>query len=80
MKVSPLIQPSRHAASQMSSKRMEWSRYGFGGGLLGYVVASAVFGHMPDDASLRAVWLAIGFAPALVGSCVGFTLAICSPD
>lgn len=60
---------------RVSAKRIEWSWCGFGAGLLGYVVLSAVFGTVPDDTSLKVMWLALGLVPALMGLCVGFTLA-----
>jgi bacteriorhodopsin len=58
-----------------SSRRTEWSWCGFGAGLLGYVVLSAVFGTLPDDPSLKSLWLALGLAPAFMGLGIGFTLA-----
>lgn len=58
-----------------SSRRTEWAWCGFGAGLLGYVVLSAVFGTVPEDASLKALWLAVGLAPASMGLFAGFTLA-----
>ena len=58
-----------------SSRRTEWSWCGFGAGLLGYVVLSSVFGTLPNDQSLMALWLALGLIPATMGLVVGFTLA-----
>ena len=70
MKLSLSAAPRRE-----SSRRMEWSWCGFGAGLLGYVVLSAVFGTVPEDASLKAMWLVVGLAPASMGLFAGFTLA-----
>lgn len=58
-----------------SSRRTEWSWCGFGAGLLGYVVLSSVFGTLPNDQSLMALWLALGLIPATMGLAVGFMLA-----
>ena len=58
-----------------SSRRTEWSWCGFGAGLLGYVVLSSVFGTLPNEQSLMALWLALGLIPAAMGLVVGFTLA-----
>jgi hypothetical protein len=58
-----------------SSRRAEWSWCGFGAGLLGYVVLSSVFGTLPTDQSLMALWLALGLVPGSMGLAVGFTLA-----
>ncbi|HJV60880.1 MAG TPA: hypothetical protein VJ743_08025 [Albitalea sp.] len=57
------------------SRRMQCSGGGFAIGLLGYLVLSAVFGSLPDDASLQGWWLAIGLVPATIGLCAGFALA-----
>jgi hypothetical protein len=69
---------SPHASREVlatSSRRTEWSWCGFGAGLLGYVVLSSVFGTLPNDQSLMALWLALGLVPATMGLAVGFTLA-----
>ena len=66
---------ARREVLATSSKRTEWSWVGFGAGLLGYIVVSVVFGGVPEDDALRAVWLGIGLAPASLGLCIGFTLA-----
>lgn len=64
-----------NAPAHGSTRRNDWAYCGFGAGLLGYVVLSAVFGTVPEDASLRAMWLAVGLAPASLGLFAGFTLA-----
>jgi len=74
MKFSMSRRPSQNVLAT-SSRRTEWSWCGFGAGLLGYVVLSAVFGSLPEDASLRSLWLALGLAPAFMGLGIGFTLS-----
>jgi hypothetical protein len=74
MKLSPSRQATREVLAT-SSRRAEWSWCGFGAGLLGYVVLSSVFGALPTEQSLTALWLALGLVPALMGLAVGFTLA-----
>ena len=74
MKLSLSRQASREVLAT-SSRRAEWSWCGFGAGLLGYVVLSSVFGTLPADQSLMALWLALGLVPGSMGLAVGFTLA-----
>lgn len=74
MKLSPSPRASREVLAT-SSRRTEWSWCGFGAGLLGYVVLSSVFGTLPTEQSLMALWLALGLVPASLGLAVGFTLA-----
>jgi hypothetical protein len=74
MKLSLSRQASREVLAT-SSRRAEWSWCGFGAGLLGYVVLSSVFGTLPTDQSLMALWLALGLVPGSMGLAVGFTLA-----
>ncbi|CAG1017706.1 hypothetical protein BURC_02383 [Burkholderiaceae bacterium] len=71
MKLSLSAAPQRGS----SSRRTEWSWCGFGAGLLGYVVLSAVFGAVPEDAWPKAMWLVVGLVPASMGLFAGFTLA-----
>ena len=74
MKLSLSRQAPREVLAT-SSRRAEWSWCGFGAGLLGYVVLSSVFGTLPTDQSLMALWLALGLVPGSMGLAVGFTLA-----
>jgi len=74
MKLSLSRQANREVLAT-SSRRAEWSWCGFGAGLLGYVVLSSVFGTLPTDQSLMALWLALGLVPGSMGLAVGFTLA-----
>src|SRR5258706_12828959 len=64
---------ARHEVLATSSNRTEWSWCGFGAGLLIYVVLSVVFASVPDDEPTRALWLALGLAPACMGFCIGLT-------
>jgi len=66
---------ARHEVLATSSNRTEWSWCGFGAGLLIYIVLSVVFASVPDDEPTRALWLALGLAPACMGFCIGFTVA-----
>jgi hypothetical protein len=72
---SSIATHAKRDVSYGSSRRSEWGWCGFGAGLLGYVVVSAVFGSLPDEESLKGIWLAVGLAPAFMGSCIGLALA-----
>ncbi len=62
-------------AEARRAARREWGWSGFGGGLLLYVVVSAVYGALPDAAAARAAWLALGLVPAAIGFVIGTMLA-----
>lgn len=68
------VRPAREVLAT-SSRRAEWGWCGFGAGLLGYVVLSSVFGALPDERALTALWAALGLVPASLGLCVGLTLS-----
>jgi hypothetical protein len=75
--MTPQSAPNRpaHEVLATSTRRSEWGWCGFGAGLLGYVVLSSVFGTLPEERALTAVWAALGLVPAGLGLCVGLTLA-----